>query len=79
MRTQTYVLGVYQYVEAMNIIEVLKDHPGVCLGRVSFGSKYCVCVLQDLFDWDRGEGLNIKQNLHPPRVKYAHGGAAVSK
>lgn len=69
----------YQYVEAMNIIEVLKDHPGVCLGMVSFGSKYRVCVLQNLFDWDKGEGLSIKQNLPPPRVKYEHGRAAVSK
>lgn len=37
MRTQTYIVGAYWYVEAIHLIEVLKDHPayknnGVCLG-----------------------------------------------
>lgn len=78
MRTQTYILGTYQYIEAMNLIEVLKDHPGVCLGRVSLAPS-TVCVLEDLFDWDRGKGLKLNKTCIATGENMRMGRAAVSK
>lgn len=69
-------------MEAIHLIEVLNDHPTykimayVWVGLLAASS---VCVLEDLCDWNRGEGLNIKENLHLIGYNMSTERAAVSK